>query len=177
MEVPAGQDGIQRLLAAEQEAQAIVAKARKGASKGVSVRREGSAVFAAIVELSSMGRQQGSTATWCCCCGCVGRQQHWPTTALLASAGSCAGIPGLAFSLPPGPCTHSSCSLCSSFHGQAGGSMQLLPTQQGPPVPTCTNPHCTASALPCAPPQGLLPSWLISAVWAPFCCCRSCSQV
>ena len=31
MEVPAGQDGIQRLLAAEQEAQAIVAKARKGA--------------------------------------------------------------------------------------------------------------------------------------------------
>lgn len=30
MEVPAGQDGIQRLLAAEQEAQAIVAKARKG---------------------------------------------------------------------------------------------------------------------------------------------------
>lgn len=29
MEVPAGQDGIQRLLAAEQEAQAIVAKARK----------------------------------------------------------------------------------------------------------------------------------------------------
>ena len=32
MEVPAGQDGIQRLLAAEQEAQAIVAKARKGES-------------------------------------------------------------------------------------------------------------------------------------------------
>lgn len=31
MEVPAGQDGIQRLLAAEQEAQAIVQKARKGA--------------------------------------------------------------------------------------------------------------------------------------------------
>ena len=30
MEVSAGQDGIQRLLAAEQEAQAIVAKARKG---------------------------------------------------------------------------------------------------------------------------------------------------
>ena len=30
MEVPAGQDGIQRLLQAEQEAQAIVAKARKG---------------------------------------------------------------------------------------------------------------------------------------------------
>ncbi|KAL4438188.1 hypothetical protein ABPG77_010549 [Micractinium sp. CCAP 211/92] len=29
MEVPAGQDGIQRLLAAEQEAQAIVQKARK----------------------------------------------------------------------------------------------------------------------------------------------------
>lgn len=31
MEVPAGQDGIQRLLAAEKEAQAIVAKARQGA--------------------------------------------------------------------------------------------------------------------------------------------------
>jgi Vacuolar (H+)-ATPase G subunit len=30
MEVPAGQDGIQQLLLAEQEAQAIVAKARKG---------------------------------------------------------------------------------------------------------------------------------------------------
>lgn len=32
MEVPAGQDGIQRLLAAEQEAQAIVQRARQGAS-------------------------------------------------------------------------------------------------------------------------------------------------
>ena len=31
MEVPAGQDGIQRLLAAEQEAQAIVQRARQGA--------------------------------------------------------------------------------------------------------------------------------------------------
>jgi len=31
MEVPAGQDGIQQLLQAEQEAQAIVAKARQGA--------------------------------------------------------------------------------------------------------------------------------------------------
>ena len=30
MQVSAGQDGIQRLLAAEQEAQKIVAKARKG---------------------------------------------------------------------------------------------------------------------------------------------------
>ena len=30
MEVPAGQDGIQQLLFAEQEAQAIIAKARKG---------------------------------------------------------------------------------------------------------------------------------------------------
>ena len=30
MEVPAGQDGIQQLLLAEQEAQAIVAQARKG---------------------------------------------------------------------------------------------------------------------------------------------------
>ena len=30
MEVPAGQDGIQQLLLAEQEAQAIIAKARKG---------------------------------------------------------------------------------------------------------------------------------------------------
>ena len=30
MEVPAGQDGIQRLLQAEQEAQAIVTKARQG---------------------------------------------------------------------------------------------------------------------------------------------------
>lgn len=30
MEVPAGQDGIQRLLQAEQEAQSVVAKARKG---------------------------------------------------------------------------------------------------------------------------------------------------
>ena len=35
MQVSAGQDGIQRLLAAEQEAQKIVAKARKGASLGV----------------------------------------------------------------------------------------------------------------------------------------------
>ena len=32
MEVPAGQDGIQQLLRAEQEAQAIVAKARQGTS-------------------------------------------------------------------------------------------------------------------------------------------------
>ncbi|GAB4817457.1 hypothetical protein N2152v2_004503 [Parachlorella kessleri] len=32
MEVPAGQDGIQRLLQAEQEAQAIVARARKAKS-------------------------------------------------------------------------------------------------------------------------------------------------
>jgi hypothetical protein len=30
MEVPAGQDGIQQLLLAEQEAQAIIAQARKG---------------------------------------------------------------------------------------------------------------------------------------------------
>lgn len=38
MEVPAGQDGIQRLLAAEQEAQAIVQKARKGAQALISIR-------------------------------------------------------------------------------------------------------------------------------------------
>ena len=34
MQVSAGQDGIQRLLAAEQEAQKMVAKARKGTALG-----------------------------------------------------------------------------------------------------------------------------------------------
>ncbi len=38
MEVPAGQDGIQRLLAAEQEAQAIVTRARKGARSSPCLR-------------------------------------------------------------------------------------------------------------------------------------------
>ncbi|PSC70388.1 transmembrane ATPase [Micractinium conductrix] len=40
MEVPAGQDGIQRLLAAEQEAQAIVAKARKAKSDRLKQAKE-----------------------------------------------------------------------------------------------------------------------------------------
>ena len=38
MEVSAGGDGIQKLLAAEQDAQAIVAKARKGVWRGVGVQ-------------------------------------------------------------------------------------------------------------------------------------------
>jgi len=40
MEVPAGQDGIQRLLAAEQEAQAIVAKARQAKAERLKEAKE-----------------------------------------------------------------------------------------------------------------------------------------
>ena len=36
MQISSGQDGIQRLLKAEQEAQAIVSKARKGACRGLA---------------------------------------------------------------------------------------------------------------------------------------------
>lgn len=37
MEVPAGHDGIQQLLLAEQEAQAIIAKARKGEKTTITI--------------------------------------------------------------------------------------------------------------------------------------------
>lgn len=37
MEVPAGQDGIQRLLASEKEAQSVVAKARKGTARACAL--------------------------------------------------------------------------------------------------------------------------------------------
>lgn len=40
MEVPAGQDGIQRLLAAEQEAQAIIAKARQAKAERLKQAKE-----------------------------------------------------------------------------------------------------------------------------------------
>ena len=53
MEVPASQDGIQRLLAAEQEAQAIVQKARKGAA-GCMLLHQDAAIGARAAETSAV---------------------------------------------------------------------------------------------------------------------------
>lgn len=49
MQISSGQDGIQRLLKAEQEAQAIVSKARKGIVLGACLRLRRSPLYASTI--------------------------------------------------------------------------------------------------------------------------------